>query len=52
MLLSAGKRFHDNYCRTTLVSYGANCKVLTAYHKESGKRYAAKTIAKAGGAGP
>jgi serine/threonine protein kinase len=30
------------------VSYGASCKVLTCVHRATGKRYAAKAIAKVG----
>jgi hypothetical protein len=43
-----GTSFHSNYVRTTLVSYGASCKVLTCVHRATGKRYAAKAIAKVG----
>jgi calcium-dependent protein kinase len=45
-LATYGQRFYDNYVRPTLVSYGATCKVLTAYHKETQKKYAVKTIPK------
>ncbi len=46
LLSSAGQRFHDNYVRQTLTSYGANCKVLTAYNKATQAKVAVKTIAK------
>ncbi|GAX85949.1 hypothetical protein CEUSTIGMA_g13365.t1 [Chlamydomonas eustigma] len=45
-LVTKGQRFYDNYVRPTLVSYGATCKVLTAYHRETQKKYAVKTIPK------
>ena len=35
---TAGKEFYDVYARPTLVSYGASCKVLTAWHKETQKK--------------
>eukprot|EP00198_Chlamydomonas_reinhardtii_P004080 XP_001693416.1 predicted protein [Chlamydomonas reinhardtii] len=39
-------RFHENYTRLTLTSYGASCKVLTAYHRVTNKKVAVKTIPK------
>ncbi|KAG2443965.1 hypothetical protein HXX76_002304 [Chlamydomonas incerta] len=44
--LSKGRRFHENYTRLTLTSYGASCKVLTAYHRVTNKKVAVKTIPK------
>lgn len=41
-----GRRFHEFYTRLTLTSYGASCKVLTAYHRVTGKKVAVKTIPK------
>ena len=32
------RRFYDVYVRPTLVSYGASCKVLTAYHRDTEKK--------------
>ncbi|GIL67400.1 hypothetical protein Vafri_20799 [Volvox africanus] len=46
MGLSRGKRFHEYYTRLTLTSYGASCKVLTAYHRMTNKKVAVKTIPK------
>ncbi|GLI66227.1 hypothetical protein VaNZ11_009966 [Volvox africanus] len=46
MGLSRGKRFHEYYARLTLTSYGASCKVLTAYHRMTNKKVAVKTIPK------
>lgn len=46
MLETQGKRFHDNYIRPTLVSYGGSCKVLTAYHKQTRGKFAVKIIPK------
>ncbi len=43
---TAGKKFHSNYVRVSLVSYGASCKVLTAWHRGTNKKYAAKAIPK------
>ncbi|GBF92999.1 hypothetical protein Rsub_05835 [Raphidocelis subcapitata] len=42
-----GRVFRDKYVRATLVSYGANCKVFTAAHRESNEPVAIKTIRKA-----
>ena len=39
---TAGKEFYDVYARPTLVSYGASCKVLTAWHKETQKKVRAE----------
>ena len=33
-----GKRFYDTYVRPTLVSYGASCKVLVAWHRLTQKK--------------
>ncbi len=44
--LTKGKRFYDNYVRPTLVSYGATCKVLTAYKRDTDRKFAVKTITK------
>ncbi|EFJ51622.1 hypothetical protein VOLCADRAFT_116471 [Volvox carteri f. nagariensis] len=46
MGLTKGKRFHEYYTRLTLTSYGASCKVLTAYHRTTNKKVAVKTIPK------
>ncbi|GIL84209.1 hypothetical protein Vretifemale_12905 [Volvox reticuliferus] len=46
MGLTRGKRFHEFYTRLTLTSYGASCKVLTAYHRMTNKKVAVKTIPK------
>jgi hypothetical protein len=40
------RRFHEFYTRLTLTSYGASCKVLTAFHRTSNKKVAVKTIPK------
>lgn len=45
------RRFHENYTRLTLTSYGASCKVLTAYHRVTNKKVAVKTIPKVRGTG-
>ncbi|KAG2439835.1 hypothetical protein HYH02_010468 [Chlamydomonas schloesseri] len=44
--LAKGRRFHENYTRLTLTSYGASCKVLTAFHRVTNKKVAVKTIPK------
>ena len=46
MLTTKGQRFHDNYVRPTLVSYGGSCKVLTAFSKTTKGKYAVKIIPK------
>ncbi|KAG2498443.1 hypothetical protein HYH03_003700 [Edaphochlamys debaryana] len=45
-LATKGRRFHENYARLTLTSYGASCKVLTAFHRFTNKKVAVKTIPK------
>lgn len=46
LVASKGKRFHDHYVRPTLASYGASCKVLTAYSRSTQRKCAVKTIPK------
>ncbi|MEW5302698.1 MAG: hypothetical protein WDW36_005452 [Sanguina aurantia] len=48
LVASKGKRFHDHYVRPTLASYGASCKVLTAYSRSTQRKCAVKTIPKNG----
>lgn len=43
---TAGQRFMDNYTRPVLVSFGANCKVLTAYSRGTQQKVAVKMIPK------
>lgn len=46
MALHAGQNFYDAYERVSLVSYGASCKVMTAYSKSTKLKVACKTIPK------
>lgn len=43
---NAGKKFHEQYIRATLTSYGANCRLLTAFHKDTDEKVACKVIMK------
>lgn len=43
---SAGQKFTENYVRATLTSYGANCRLLTAYDKVTNEKVACKVIVK------
>lgn len=44
--LAPPRRFADCYVRATLVSYGASCKVMTAFNKVTNQKVAIKTIQK------
>lgn len=46
MALHAGQNFYEAYERVSLVSYGASCKVMTAYSKTTKLKVACKTIPK------
>lgn len=46
MALHAGQNFYEAYERVSLVSYGASCKVMTAYSKSTKLKVACKTIPK------
>lgn len=43
-----GRRHRDIYVRATLLSYGASCRVFTAWSKQSQEQVAIKTITKVG----
>lgn len=46
---NAGKHFRETYVRSTLVSYGASCRVFSLYNKYTDEKVACKTIHKKAG---